>query len=143
MVRVNFSTVEGINDYSLVPDGKYMVKVAEVEQDTTQHGFEMWKLRFLIVNGKYHGRFVFDNMVFSDAALKRVKHICSALGLPANMNADLTPDMILDRKCYVAVEAGEYEDKQGNTKQKNVIPFAGYHPVSIPAKVVQKEDIPF
>jgi hypothetical protein len=65
-------------------------------------------------------------MVFSDAAMKRVKLICSRLGLNVAGELDLTPALIEGRSCYVTVETEEYEDQEGNPKKRNVVPFAGY-----------------
>ena len=70
----------------------------------------MWKLRFEVLDGEYRGRYIFDNMVFSDAALKRVKLICSRLGLDVSGEVELTPEVIMGRKCWVTVETEEYED---------------------------------
>ncbi len=38
----------------------------------------------------------------------------------------LKPAMIEGRTCVVSVEIEEYEDREGNTKKRNVVPFAGY-----------------
>ena len=109
----------------------------------------------MVDSGPHRGRYIFDNMVFSDAALKRVKLICSRLGIDTSRELDLTPDLIKGRSCYVTVETEEYEDQEGNTKQRNVVPFAGYEradgaPAATPAAETaggaeddSEEDLPF
>ncbi len=126
MPRIDFNNVDDVQDFSPLPDGKYLCRVAEVEEAATQYGDEMWKLRFVVDSGPHRGRYIFDNMVFSDAAMKRVKLICSRLGLDISRELDLTPALIKGRSCYVTVETEEYEDQEGNTKRRNVVPFAGY-----------------
>jgi hypothetical protein len=126
MPRIDFNNVDDVQDFSPLPEGKYFCRLAEVEEASTQYGDEMWKLRFAVAAGKYQGRYIFDNMVFSDAALKRVKLICSRLGLNVSGQLDLKPSLIKGRTCNVTVEVEEYEDNEGKTKKRNVVPFAGY-----------------
>lgn len=155
MPRIDFNRVDDVQDFSPLPDGRYLCRLAEVEEAATQYGDEMWKLRFVVESGPHRGRYIFDNMVFSDAALKRVKLICSRLGLDVSGELDLTPSLIKGRRCYVTVETEEYEDYEGNTKQRNVVPFAGYDradgaPATVSPKAEQaggeddsESDLPF
>ena len=126
MPKIDFSKVEDVQDYTPLADGKYLCKLSEVEESETQYGDEMFKLRFEVVQGEHTGRIIFDNMVFSEAAMKRVKLICSRLGLDVSGEIDVKPSMLEGRKCYVSVITEEYEDSEGKTKKRNVIPFAGY-----------------
>ena len=126
MPKIDFDNVDDVQDFSPLPAGKYLCRLAEVEEAATQYGDEMWKLRFLVADGKHSGRYIFDNMVFSDAALKRAKLICSRLGIDVSGEVDLTPSLLKDRSCYVTVDTEEYEDDEGNRKVRNIVPFAGY-----------------
>ncbi len=94
MPRIDFSQVDDIQDFSPLPAGKYLCRLVGVEEASTQHGDEMWKLRFEVLKGPYAGRLIFDNFVFSDAALKRAKLIWSRLGLDVSKELDLTPETI-------------------------------------------------
>ena len=151
MPKIDFSKVDEVQNYSPLPDGRYLCRVAEVEQATTQHGDEMWKLRFLVEAGPHRGRYIFDNMVFSEAAMKRVKLLCSRLDLNAAGELDLTPALIKGRTCYLTVETEEYEDGEGMTKKRNVVPFAGYERAdetgalgaTKPSAMSDDEDLPF
>jgi hypothetical protein len=129
MPKIDFSKVEDVQDFSPLPDGKYLCKVSEIEEATTQYDDEMWKLRFEVIEGKHIGRIIFDNLVFSEAAMKRAKLICSRLGLDISGEIDLTPKMIEGKTCFVSVVTEDYEDEEGNTKKRNVVPFAGYERV--------------
>ena len=154
MPKIDFSTVEDAQDFSPLPEGKYLCRVAEVEEASTQYGDEMWKLRFVVAKGPCQGRYIFDNLVFSEAALKRVKLVCSRLGLDVSGEVELTPSLIKGKACYVTVETEEYEDAEGATKVRNVVPFAGYEradwtkvgpPKETPATNgdISEEDLPF
>jgi hypothetical protein len=131
MPRIDFSQVEDANGYSPLGEGQYLCRLADVEQTKTQYGDEMWKLRFVVDDGPSSGRYIFDNLVFSAAAMKRAKLICSRLGLDVSGEVDLVPSMITGRRCYVTVGIEEYGDKEGNTKARNVVPFAGYERVEV------------
>jgi hypothetical protein len=130
MPKVDFTHIDDVQDFTPIPPGRYLCKLVEIEEATTQYGDEMWKMRFQVVEGKHNGRFVFDNLVFSEAALKRVKLICSRLGLNVGGELDLTPEMLKNRTCYLTVQTEEYEDDEGNQKPRNVVPFAGYDSAS-------------
>lgn len=129
MPKLDFSKIDDIQDFSPLPAGKYLGRLVEIEEASTQHGDEMWKLRFEITQGQYTGRLIFDNLVFSNAALKRVKLICSRLGLDVSQALNLTPELIKGRTTYLTVEVETYEDAEGRSKQRNVVPFAGYERV--------------
>ena len=126
MPRIDFGNVDDAQDYSPLPAGRYLVTLTEVGEAKTKYGDEMWKLRFVVDEGQYKGRYIFDNLVFSEAALKRVKLICSRLGLDVSGELDLTPGLIKGCRCSVSVEVADYTDQEGETKSRNVVPFAGY-----------------
>ena len=130
MPKVNFSDVDDVQDYSPLPDGRYLCRLEEANEATTQHGDEMWKLRFAVADGPHKGRLIFDNLVFSPAAMKRAKLICSRLGLDVSQEIDLTPSMLKGRTCFVAVGTEEYQDSEGVSRKRNVVPFAGYENAS-------------
>ena len=143
MARINFNTVDDIDDFSPLPEGQYLCRLAEVEEASTQYGDDMWKIRFVVAEGASQGRYIFDNLVFSEAALKRVKLVCSRLGLDVSGEVELTPDLLRDRTCLVSVEIEDYEDSEGNIKQRNAVPFAGYEQTDVAAAgaaVSEKDD---
>ncbi len=130
MPKIDFGHVDDVQDFSPVPAGKYLCRLSGIEEASTQHGDEMWKLRFEVTQGPYAGRLIFDNLVFSEAALKRAKLICSRLGLDVSKELDLTPELIKGRVAMLTVDIEPYEDAEGRTKQRNTVPFAGYERAS-------------
>lgn len=80
--------------------------------------------------------------------MKRVKLICSRLGLDVSGELDVQPVNILDAQVYITVEQGEYEANDGTVKKKNVVPFAGYRAIESSTGGEQKkedgeDDLPF
>jgi len=130
MPKIDFSHVDDAQDFSPLPAGKYLCRLSEIEEASTQHGDEMWKLRFEVIKGPSAGRLIFDNLVFSEAALKRAKLICSRLGLDVSKELDLTPELIKGRLAILTVDTEPYEDAEGRKKQRNTVPFAGYERAS-------------
>lgn len=129
MPRIDFHDVADVSDFSPVPDGEYHCCIADVEQDVTRAGDEMWKLRWRVEGGEHAGRFLFDNLIFSPRALPRAKLICAACGLDVSGEVDLTPDMLANRQAMITTQIEEYEDGNGTTKVRNTIPWDGYRAV--------------
>jgi Protein of unknown function (DUF669) len=126
MPRIDFSSVEDAKDYTPIPEGEYLCRIDKVEEALTGAGNEMWKLRLAVVSGEHKGRFLFDNLVFSEKALKRAKFVCRCLGVDVSGEIDLTPEMIVGKQANVRVEIEEYVDDEGHEKKRNRVPFAGY-----------------
>ena len=128
MPRVDFSNVNDINDFAPLPDGEYLVRVADIETDSTRAGDQMWKLRWIVEGGEHAGRLLFDNLVFSPKAMPRVKLICASFGLDVSGVVDLDPSMLLEKRALVSTYLEEYEDDRGQQKVPNRIPYDGYAP---------------
>lgn len=126
MPEVDFPNTEEASSFSLVPKANYLCELVKIEEQLTKHKDVLWRLHFKIIEGEYSGSYIFDNMVFSQAAMKRVKLICSRLGLDVSTKINLIPEMILHKRCILSVTIEKYTDSQGNIKEKNVVPYAGY-----------------
>jgi hypothetical protein len=130
MPRVNFGKVRSPkNEFQPVPEGRYLVKLAEIEEDRTRNGDEMWKLRLVIQKGDHAGRFLFDNLVFSRKAIGRVKAVCASLGVDVTGEVNLTPEDLIGRQCMVATYVEDYQTSSGQIRQSNRIPWDGYEAV--------------
>jgi len=132
MAKVNMGKVEDAQDFTPIPDGEYLARVAEVDDTKpTQANDEMWRIRYEILEGEYAGRYIFDNLVFSAKALKRVKLVFSRLGLDVTQDqeAEWLPAMIQDKQVKITVITEEYEAEGGTKKKRNSIPYAGFERV--------------
>ncbi|MBU8913307.1 MAG: DUF669 domain-containing protein [Spirochaetales bacterium] len=126
MPKIDFSTVNDTADFAPLPDGDYLCQLTDVELDNTKSGDEMWRLRWSVLGGEFAGRLLFDNLVFSEKALSRVKLVCGCCGVDTSGAVDLEPTMLLDKQALVTTYQEEYTDDQDRTKVTNRIPFEGY-----------------
>ena len=129
MPRIDFSKVDDAQDFTPLPEGRYPCRIVDIEEKLTQNGDDMWRLTFEVTEGEFEGRKIFDNLVFSDLSLKRVKLLCSKVGIDVTGDVDLNPDMLIDRKCRITVVVEEYPDKNGNARERNSVPFAGFEAI--------------
>jgi hypothetical protein len=124
MPSIDFTTIDDIGEP--IPEGKYRLQITDIEETATQYGDEMWRLTLTVLDGKYEGQRVRDNMVFSAKAYPRVKLMCSRLGIDVAGTLDLTPEMLLDKTFLGTVVVRSYEDGDGNEKKTNGLAFDGY-----------------
>jgi hypothetical protein len=128
MPKIDFSNISNAADFDPLPDGQYQVKLADIETDRTKHDDVMWKLRWKVEGGEFCGRLIFDNMVFTEKAMPRVKMICACCGIDVSGELDLQPEMLLDKQVFVHVFQEQYKDDKDQEKTRNGIPYRGYEP---------------
>jgi hypothetical protein len=153
MPVINFDEVPDTDDFSPVPAGKYLCTISKIEESFTQSGDTKWRVGLQIISGEYIGRFIFNNWAFSEKGLKRMKLICSRMGMPITGTVDLIPSMFLDKNIVVETTIEDYWDEEKKkTKQRNDVPFAGYHKdtsskndsqTQNDEEPVKQDDIPF
>ncbi len=122
MPKVDWNSVEDSN-YTLIPEGKYVVRIEIIEEKKTQKGDEMWKLKLNIEEGEFAGKKLFTQLVFNDGGYGNIKKLYSAIfgsKLPKNCE---TTDLI-DEKVAADVIITEY-----NSKKYNNIAYAGFSAV--------------
>ena len=124
MPRIPFDEVPELRAHEPLPAGSYSARVIEVVEKMTKSGDEMWRLRFAVDDECYAGRSVWDNLIFSTKALPRVKTACEALGVDVSGELDLTPDMLVDRRCRIEVAVEEYAGKR-----RNSVTFDGFEAI--------------
>jgi len=117
-MKINFDEVEtGGGGFAPIPDGNYLVKIESIHSGRqTRAGDEMWGLELVVTDGDYQGRKIFDNLVFSQKALWRVKMTCSRFGVPLTGEveiADIIP-RLQGRKAWADVFSEEYNGKTNN-----------------------------
>jgi hypothetical protein len=127
MPKINLSKVD--DAASLAPAGQHVCAVTSVKVDETKGGDEMWRVRFKVVGGEHAGEVVLDNLVFSDAAMSRIKLACKAFGIDTSKEVELNPSDILGLMCLVTVVEKQYEDKRGRPKVTVGVSFDGYRPL--------------
>lgn len=74
------------NKKSVLPEGKYTLAVNNAEEALTKKGDDMLKLRFVVMDGKYKDRYIFENYMLSgnakavDIARKSLKNLLISAG---------------------------------------------------------------
>lgn len=125
-MRVNWNGVDEAQDYGPVPAGTYLCRVAEAKAATTRYDDDMWKLTLEIAEGRYKGKQIWDNVVFSQGAMPRAKLICRCLGLETEGETDIYPEDLRNRTAYVTVTVEEYVNKDGENRERNSVTYGGY-----------------
>jgi hypothetical protein len=132
-MEINFDEIDDVQDFTPLPAGRYRCRLAGIEESSTEKGAAMWRMSFVVLDGPFAGRRLFDNLPFSAKALKRVKLVFSRLGLPTTGVVDVTPALALNKTCYLTAEVEEYTDSENHPKKRNKIPFEGYEKDSNPS----------
>ena len=128
MPKMDVRKVDEASDYTPIPEGTYPCECDEVKEKTTRSGDEMWSVRWSVVSGEYEGRSFFDNLVFSEGALPRVKLVAKRVaGLDVDSGPiDFEPDHLVGKRAMIEVEINEYTDDNGKLKRNNKPTFGGY-----------------
>ena len=146
MPRVDWDGVPDANTYEPLPFGWYRVRVEKCTEKKTKAGDPMYSIEYEVVDGKYTGRKLFDNVVFNTAAFSRAKLICKRLGLTVNGLVDVEPTDFLGKEVMVKTDAiDEYLTGKGEKRTRNIIPFAGYRSLEegVEETPAADDDLPF
>lgn len=103
--------------FELLNEGKHLLKVAKVEEKTSDKGNEFWAITYEDRDGTK----VWDNLFFTEKTLNRVKKCFSNLGLDIAGSFDYAPDDIIGLYMNAEIKIEDYVDRNGNKKQRNVI----------------------
>lgn len=129
MPKVDFNDVPDTEDFSPLPDGDYRCRCDEIKEEVSKNGNDMWNMTFIVTGGEYKNRKIFDNMVFTEKAMNRVKLISHRLGgieVDTIGEIDLRPPMFIGKEVILTVIETSYADSEGNEKKKNKVIFGGY-----------------
>ena len=129
--------------YQPIPEGQYPCEFFVIEKTRTKGGDEMWTMQLRFVSGKFEGRIIFDNLVFSEKSKNRVKLIAKRAGIDVGSGRMFEPSDLQGKTVLVSTYVETYEGKE-----KNRVPFDGYESLTVapsvtPAKVSDEDDIPF
>ena len=143
-MRIDFDRIGNSGGkYPPLPNGKYRVRIDDVETTKTRKGADMWKLRLVVTEGDHEGRRIYDNLVFSKAAAGRLVGFCGALNMATSGEIELTPDMLPNKECIAAVHTEEYTDREGNVRERSAVLYRGYFPVVDGSQSDDDDDLPF
>lgn len=128
MVEIDFDgEAEPVADYTSVPAGTYLCRVAEVRPGTTRAGDERWSLRLTVAEGPFVGRqAAWDSIVFSPRGRPRARTILKTLGLPHKGKVQIEPMDLEGRTAFVTVVQAEYLSPHGALVRRNEVTYDGY-----------------
>ena len=92
MPKINLADVKGLEP---IPAGWYDCEIVHSVEGVSQAGNEKIELRWKVIQGQYEGRLVFDNLVFTESSLWRVKQALIALGFDAEYKGAVNADDLL------------------------------------------------
>lgn len=131
-MEYDFSSVEDDRDeFVLVPEGVYEVRIAEARESRGRDGNEHWGLRLEVLSGDWAGKTAaWDWLVWSERGVSRIKRVFRALGIDVEGTVSLSPHDLIDRKARVMVGVEEREDSlTGRSTLRNRVPYDGYAPL--------------
>ena len=144
MVQANWDEVPEPTNFDPLPLGWYTVEVEKCTERFTQKQELQFKLEFVVIEGAYTGRKMKDSIFFSTKAIPRAKLIIKRLGVDLGGTMDVTPEMLLGRRCYInTTQIEEQVGKDGKTYRNNKIAFSGYRSIDEAPEPEDDSDLPF
>jgi len=130
-MRYDFSTVEDIESFVSVPEGRYLCRVAEVRDGVARDGSARWSLRLEVAEGDYAGRTAgWDSLTWSERGVARVKRVLDALGMDTRGIVEIEPHQLVGRRVEAQFQSEEREDPlSGRRVLRLRVPYAGYAPL--------------
>ena len=101
MPVIDFSDVKGLEP---IPAGEYLATIVHAEEKVSSAGNDMINLRWKVEEEEFEGRIVFDSMVFTTAALFRVKNTLRGLGFPKSFQGEVIPEDLIGKSATIVVD---------------------------------------
>ncbi len=131
-MKIDFGSVDNIEDLRAVPPGEYECKVAEVRESQSPSGHVRWGLRWEVVAGEMVGKTAcWDSLHWSERGLPRAKYVLQVLGMEVEGCVSMEPSELEGKVALVQIAPEEREDPvTGIRRCMNRVPFAGYQPLA-------------
>lgn len=112
-------------DDGVVPDGEYLCECVKATEATTKNNDPMIKLQWAILSGDYARRIFFDQLVFNEGGLKRVRVVLKRFGFDTSKPINVDASFFLGKQAICKVKAQE-EEYMGEKTIRSRIVFDGY-----------------
>jgi acetoin utilization deacetylase AcuC-like enzyme len=117
----NLSDVSAENEFKIPAPGEYTFEVKKAEIKQSKAGNTMVNVGCQIIDDdEFEGSYVFETLVFTEKALFKVKQFLLSCGLDAD-TSEIDTDEWIGCTFNAVVNTEEYEDRNGETKEKAVI----------------------
>ncbi len=111
-IEVDFSGVDSGGGRK-VPDGEYLLKVAEVESKESSSGNPMLVFKYKVANGPFSGATIWDNVSLTPQALWRFRTLLECFGMnPGDGKFKVDPDKYIGKTVFVQVANETYQGKE-------------------------------
>ena len=127
-MRYDFSSVEDIESFVSIPEGRYLCRIAEVREGLSRDGSARWTMRLEVAEGDYAGRTAgWDGLTWSERGLPRVKRFLEVLGLDTRGVVDVESSDLVGRHVVAVFLEEEREDPlSGRRTLRLRVPYSGY-----------------
>jgi len=130
-MRIEPSEDGGVDDFVIVEDGSYRMKVAGVSEHRSADGRVSWMVRMELVDGDLAGRTaVTDWLNFDERGMHRVRLVLGALGFDVSETLEVEPSQLYGRRAFVRVMTQESQrPADGRTQRRSRVTYDGWSPV--------------
>ena len=127
-MRIEASEGADVDDFVVVEDGEYRMRVGEVRPGEGAAGRAAWMLRMELVGGDLAGRTaVLDWLNFTDRGLRRVRMVLAALGFDVTVSMDVEPEELLGREAMVRIATQESRrESDGRLLRRSRVAYDGW-----------------
>lgn len=87
--------------------GQYIASVVKAETAMSKASNEMINLQWKVSGGKFDGRIIFDQLVFAEKSLFRVKRTLLGLGYPKDHKGNIDPNLLVGKSAMLTVDIEE------------------------------------
>lgn len=151
-MKAKFDFTNVSDDFEILPKGKYVIHLFDVDLKKTQKKDDMYVLILKVAEGEHKGRQLFFNLPVMPQTMWKIKETLEAFGVEVPKSTfSIDFDELLGKKAVAIVDHREYQGKDredvtglqpyegGNSSDDNGDPFADDgEPIDI-----SDDDIPF
>ncbi|MEM9379561.1 MAG: hypothetical protein AAGB93_06375 [Planctomycetota bacterium] len=130
-MKIEASDDEGLDDFVVVDDGDYRMRVGSVSEDRNPERGTSWMLRLELVGGDRAGRTaVTDWLNFTPRGLHRVRIVLGALGFDVSETLEVEPDELVGREAVVRLRTQEtVREPDGRVQRRSKVTYDGWSPL--------------
>jgi hypothetical protein len=130
-MRIEACDGTDVDDFVVVEDGEYRMRVGEVRPVEGAAGRAAWMLRMELVHGELAGRTaVLDWLNFTERGMRRVRMVLAALGFDVTGALDVEPGELLGREAMVRVATQESRrESDGRLLRRSRVAYDGWEAV--------------
>jgi len=130
-MRIEACEGTDVDDFVVVEDGEYRMRVGEVRPVEASGGRAAWMLRMELVDGDLAGRTaVLDWLNFTERGLRRVRMVLAALGFDVTVSMDVEPEELLGREARVRIATQESRrESDGRLLRRSRVAYDGWEAV--------------